>query len=436
MKPQYDPPLRPFEEMLDWLRRNGAVFPKVAVVRNDSHQITLVSQEVIEPDEMYIRIPHHCTMSASKARQSPIGQAILASGVPLRSEHTILAAHLLEERANPDSVWQPYLLALPREFREVPLYFPSETLVHLQGSYALDHIFQRHRTLLEDYQMLHHAVAEFRTFSLADFFWARTAINSRSFNFRSIEPANVTMVPLVDFCNHGMDGVGKWGQCDEEESIGCWARRRILPGEEIVHSYGNKSTGRLFVVYGFVSVDPRRDDARLVIVLDPDDPLYERKRILNPAIKKHHHYVGLLYDRQFQDLLGVFRLLVIKHLDELSQPGLQQSRPVSLDNELAALSEFAQCCRRSLSLFPTTVACDQATMEKLRTTAPVDVNALHAVEIRWREKRVLLECLGFANEAQKILKLPPAERLQRVDHLHPEARLKKYVRDIMAWEET
>ena len=243
------------------------------------------------------------------------------------------------------------------------------------------------------------------------------------------------MVPLIDFINHRMEGNGVWRQQEDGGDICCWARRRIDPGEEIFHNYGRKSTGRLFVAYGFVSADPRSDDARLVIVLDPGDPLYDQKRELHPALKRRYHYVGLLYDRTFQELLCLFRFLVIQHLDEHSTTELQNTRPVSWNNELAALGAFAQCCRASLALFPTSFDSDQKTMEKLRAAEPVDVNALQAVEVSWREKRVLLECLGFATEAQKLLKLPPTERLQRVDSLHPEARLKKYLSDTVGLEE-
>lgn len=61
-----------------------------------------------------------------------------------------LAFHLLCERANPNSFWQPYIQTLPSEY-DTPLYFEEDEVRYLQSTQALHDVFSQYKNTARQY---------------------------------------------------------------------------------------------------------------------------------------------------------------------------------------------------------------------------------------------------------------------------------------------
>ncbi len=108
-------------------------------------------------DEVMVSIPSNLLITVERAKESPIGQAIIKSACRLRS-HAFVACFLLEEKLNPNSYFKPYIDILPKSYRSssccwfswsthharthvvrcIPTQFTAEELDYLRGSLTLE----------------------------------------------------------------------------------------------------------------------------------------------------------------------------------------------------------------------------------------------------------------------------------------------------------
>ena len=61
-----------------------------------------------------------------------------------------LAFHLLCERADPNSFWQPYIQTLPSEY-DTPLYFEEDEVRDLQSTQAIHDVFSQYKNTARQY---------------------------------------------------------------------------------------------------------------------------------------------------------------------------------------------------------------------------------------------------------------------------------------------
>lgn len=61
-----------------------------------------------------------------------------------------LAFHLLCERADPHSFWQPYIQTLPSEY-DTPLYFEEDEVRDLQSTQAIHDVFSQYKNTARQY---------------------------------------------------------------------------------------------------------------------------------------------------------------------------------------------------------------------------------------------------------------------------------------------
>lgn len=61
-----------------------------------------------------------------------------------------LAFHLLCERADPVSFWQPYIRSLPQEY-DTPLYYKQEEVELLLGTQAVQDILNQYKNTARQY---------------------------------------------------------------------------------------------------------------------------------------------------------------------------------------------------------------------------------------------------------------------------------------------
>lgn len=418
-------PRRPqrIETLLAWLRARGAVFPKIEVIcRNDDSAIVM-ARERLEPGEFVIELPWSCVLTPNDVRQGLLVNAVATAGIEA-DEHTQIALYLLEQRTRENSPWRAYVDALPQTYDTMPIFYDAERLAYLQGSYALDAALGRNRRYRHEYARIRAAVADHASFSLEQYRWARTAVHTRCFRVGAEKHKDRVMLPLIDLVDHDLSGSAAWGLREPVEGVACWARTVIEPGEEIRLSYGARPLSRHFIAYGFLNSDRRYDDARIVLLLDPTDPLLAEKRKLLPAARRNHYFVGHQFDAAFREVLTVARLIHLTDLDDAACAAIQGCLPVSLDNERAAVEEVLNACGRALALFPTSVGEDGALLRTLR--APEEETIRAAVEFTMREKQVLEAHVSFLTAVLGILRLDTAARRQRIASLPAHAALQTY----------
>lgn len=61
-----------------------------------------------------------------------------------------LAFHLLCERANPASFWQPYIRSLPQEYN-TPLFYQQEEVQLLLGTQAVQDVLNQYKNTARQY---------------------------------------------------------------------------------------------------------------------------------------------------------------------------------------------------------------------------------------------------------------------------------------------
>ena len=108
--------------MIDWLRRNGAKFPKLYLQYYSSDFRGVHSLTKVMPDEILLYVPLNMIMTSSVAINSQIGRKIQEANIELRSKHSYLASYLLYEKyAGPQSYWYPYIRILPEHYSELQI---------------------------------------------------------------------------------------------------------------------------------------------------------------------------------------------------------------------------------------------------------------------------------------------------------------------------
>jgi histone-lysine N-methyltransferase SETD3 len=160
------------------------------------------------------QVPLSHIMTSDVARVSDIGKLVCAAernGLELRSKHTLLASYLLQEKAKGEaSYWAPYLVTLPQQFKNMPIFFPPEDLAWLKGSMCIEKILERQDSLHLEYDNVCAAVPEFAKFSYDEFVWARLVVITRIFGLTIKGDKTDGLVPMADMLNHRRPRETKW----------------------------------------------------------------------------------------------------------------------------------------------------------------------------------------------------------------------------------
>jgi len=128
-----------------------------------------------------------------------------------------LGLRLLQERANADSFWWPYISNLPETYT-VPIFFPGEDIKNLQYAPLLHQVNKRCRFLLEFEQEIRRTLEDVKAsdhpFSGQDvnasaLGWTMSAVSTRAFRLHGNKKLQggssddvPMMLPLIDMCNH------------------------------------------------------------------------------------------------------------------------------------------------------------------------------------------------------------------------------------------
>lgn len=258
--PHVNPEEGKFIALISWLSTGGAKFPKLMLQYYGEDSRGVCARETVSAQEMVLYVPHRYILTSEVARASSIGNALLSTGLEVRSKHSYIAACLLEEREKTtNSFWWPYISILPVKFANVPLFFPDDMLEWLKGSSVLPKIADRLLSMRIEYHNICAAYPPFSRFSYDSFAWARIAVITRIFGIVVDGLKTDGLVPLADMLNHKLPRETKWNYDSPTRGFVITALTEIEQGAQVFDSYGRKCNGRFFVNYGF-ALDVNEDN--------------------------------------------------------------------------------------------------------------------------------------------------------------------------------
>ena len=197
-------------DLRSWLAGSGAEVSPLSIDLAVGAGRGVRTRAPVASDTTVLAIPLRCLVTSDVVRGSAVGRAVAASGVALRSPHSIFAAFLLHEQRDPRSRWRPYTDSLPRSFSTHPLFFGADDLALLQGSMTLAQIEARRAAIRDDHQALSAGVPDLCRFSYTTFQHARIAVTSRIFGLTIDGRRTEALVPLADMLNHRHPPETRW----------------------------------------------------------------------------------------------------------------------------------------------------------------------------------------------------------------------------------
>lgn len=160
--------------------------------------------------------------------------------------------YMLLDRKDPHSFFKPYYDILPQTLSNMPIFWNSDELKYLEGSYLIEQIAERNQAIEADYNAICNIFPKFSTIStLDDFKWARMCVCSRNFGLIVNGLQTAALVPYADMLNHYRPRETKWQFDDSLQSFTVVSIQHIPLGAQVYDSYGKKCNHRFLLNYGF-----------------------------------------------------------------------------------------------------------------------------------------------------------------------------------------
>ena len=181
-------------------------------------------------------------------------------------ETLILTIFLLHERSKGiQSHWYPYIQLLPHSY--------TTPLFHKENYVENTSVFYLTQTMRQSMSEVCDLIGS-NTFTLEDFLWAYTAIDSRAFKLTEL---GTTLIPLADLANHvsfaqeaNLYSMGIDQQT--ERFVLKTTEKKIVDGEELCLKYNNElANWQLLLYYGFAIENNPFDSILLELKIDPDE---------------------------------------------------------------------------------------------------------------------------------------------------------------------
>lgn len=255
----------------------------------------LITTTGVEAEAPLLRLPVECIMSYHSLANSPLKVLYDVEGLP---NDVSLALFLIFEFYNDDSPWRAYLDMLPMEF-DTALYFTESELLEIAGTTISEEILSLQEKTRHVYQAVvpvliasyPHLFRE-RLFTLENFIWAQSVIDSRGIRLNLNGEAFLCLLPLVDAINGTMvsflegstsisldlqkqNSSSEIEMCESAPPQGdAYTIRTLVPlekGEQVLMNYGAFSNRELLLYYGYVEVNGVNVYDTFSFDLDVDD---------------------------------------------------------------------------------------------------------------------------------------------------------------------
>jgi len=411
-----NPDMDKFDSLLEWLKKGGAKFPNLLMKYYTVDYRGVHARRRLDKDELILEVPLPLIGTTEVARDSEIGQKIEKSGCQLYSDHSWLAAWLLQEKYNPKSFFKPYIDILPVHYRNMPIFFDDDELKWLKGSFTVKMISDRKFSLKLEYDNIVKHVPEFGRYHYLDFFWARVAVITRVFGFEVRGKKTEGLVAMADMLNHKRPNETSWTFDDSRNAFTITTTKRLLKNAQIFDSYGRKCNSRFFVNYGFALDFNEDNQVALFFNLPKEDPAYQIKSKLLGGTRTRRFQIAFEHkERCTKRCLSYLRVANASLEELLPLSKLQEVAkidPLNVRNELAAMNDLQKAAKEVLASFDSSLEADNKLLEDPDEMAKLTMNLRCCVVMRRGEKEILdaYVRLGDHLNAVKELDLRGAQR--------------------------
>ncbi|XP_077587543.1 actin-histidine N-methyltransferase isoform X1 [Stigmatopora nigra] len=408
-----------FQELLSWAKVSGATCDGFRIADFGKEGYGLQATRDINADELFLCIPRKMLMTLDSAQKSVLGPLLRQDRILKAMGNVSLALHLLCERANPTSVWLPYIRSLPQNYT-TPLYYEPEEVHLLLGTQAVQDVFNQFKNTGRQYAYFYkllqtHPAADVlslkENFTFDDYRWAVSSVMTRQNQIPTEDGSRITqaLIPVWDMCNH-TNGMITTGYNVEDDRCECAALRNYKENEQIYIFYGARTNADFFVHNGFFFQDNIHDQLKIKLGISKSERLYSMKaevlaRAGIPvscvfALDLNEYPVST----QLLAFLRVFCMTEEELKDYLVEDSLNKilnlsnrEFPVSWENEIKIWTFLKTRIALLLKNYRTTSEEDSAMLQQPDLSPCARV----AIHLRLAEKQILLKSLA-SGQAQHV----------------------------------
>nr|XP_031310150.1 actin-histidine N-methyltransferase isoform X1 [Camelus dromedarius]XP_031310152.1 actin-histidine N-methyltransferase isoform X1 [Camelus dromedarius] len=359
-------------------------------------------------EELFLWVPRKLLMTVESAKNSVLGPLYSQDRILQAMGNITLAFHLLCERADPNSFWQPYIQTLPSEY-DTPLYFEEDEVRCLQSTQAIHDVLSQYKNTARQYAYFYkviqthphaHKLPLKDSFTYEDYRWAVSSVMTRQNQIPTEDGSRVTLalIPLWDMCNH-TNGLITTGYNLEDDRCECVALQDFRAGEQIYIFYGTRSNAEFVIHSGFFFDNNSHDRVKIKLGVSKSDRLYAMKAevLARAGIPTSSvfalHFTEPPISAQLLAFLRVFcmteeelkeHLLGDNAIDRVFTLG-NSEYPVSWDNEVRLWTFLEDRASLLLKTYKTTIEEDKSFLK----TQDLSVRAAMAVKLRLGEKEIL-----------------------------------------------
>uniref|UniRef100_A0A672HE28 protein-histidine N-methyltransferase n=1 Tax=Salarias fasciatus TaxID=181472 RepID=A0A672HE28_SALFA len=156
-----------FSDLMSWAQENGAACDGFTVDNFGTEGYGLRATRDIKAEELFLWIPRKMLMTVEAAQNSVLGPLYSQDRILQAMGNVTLALHLLCERADPASFWQPYVRSLPQEY-DTPLYYQQEDVQLLLGTQAVQDVLSQYKNTARQYAYFYKLIQITTGYNLED----------------------------------------------------------------------------------------------------------------------------------------------------------------------------------------------------------------------------------------------------------------------------
>lgn len=392
----------------DWLQENDMYLSPLATWGRPKHPLAianetsedgessgrgLVAVKSIIQGEPIFEVPFELVITKEAAQKA------IPSLPENVDEYIAIAIFLIQQRQKgEDSFWKPYLDILPPDEELIPLFrWDDEDLQLLKGSPTLTAAESLNQKLHREFEECNQSIfAKNRqlfseeVYNYAAWEWAFAVLFSRAIMLTSAQ--QIALVPYADLLNHNpfcstfIDFHTK--PFSDEKVIAYYTDRPYNQMDQVFVTYGPKSNGDLLLLYGFVTDRNPYDSVDLVVSLDKDDPMYDRKaEYLKSCGVEEYTSFPLYRDRYPMELIEYLRFCVASEEEYKSNPDFGDF--VNENNETLVARAIIDGCQNALKGYPQTREEDDKLINDSSLFRMFTQKQRWAVRQRRAEKRIL-----------------------------------------------
>ena len=392
-----------------------------------------------------------------------------------------------ENKKGEASFYHPYISTLPETVEGLPTNFNEKDLALLEGSPILENITSRQANIRYDYSLIAEGMPELaETLSFEEFKHWRSIIGSRVFGIDIKGEKTAAMIAFADMINHRCPKLSAWEYSDKNDSFELRSLGTISEGVEIFDSYGDKSSAKFFVNYGFL--EEFQESAVYLFRLPANPPFisiyqsviseYNSKlhKSLSTETSQLNLELELTQDYEKNTLIKSLRFLtiytlaqqqatpnldhiytdlqdsILNHISHMPHDthdtqavkliarivadGISRIDPISTTHEIAVLARCRELCLDRLNSYSTDIDADVQMLNDRGVYSTFDsVDGMgdklsydQDICIRYRvsEKRLLSNTRDMIDNVIPLFKMTTKAIVELIDH-HPYKNYREYI---------